>query len=98
MLKQWLGRFMPLSGNNDLLSRILDGVLPSFVLNRVLEENPSLDKYDLAGIFLEGCDRLDSKVLPIFWNWKSVRSMRGVSDEMFDEMLLSHMRLAGYRV
>ena len=42
--------------------------------------------------------RLDSKVLPIFWNWKSVRSMRGVSDEMFDEMLLSHMRLAGYRV
>ena len=45
---------MPLSGNNDLLSKILDGVLPSFVLNRVLEENPSLDKYDLASIFLEG--------------------------------------------
>ncbi|WP_244670876.1 hypothetical protein [Pseudomonas sp. RtIB026] len=68
---------MLLSENNDLLAQILGGILPSVVLNRVLEENPRLDKYDLANIFLGECDLLDSKTLPIVWNWKSVRSNRG---------------------
>ncbi|WP_082120412.1 hypothetical protein [Pseudomonas sp. CCOS 191] len=89
---------MPLSESDDLLSKILGGMLPSYVLNKVLEENPGLDKYDLANIFLGECELLDSKILPIVWNWKSVRSMRGVSDEVFDEMVLAHMRLAGYRL
>lgn len=89
---------MLLSENNDLLVQILGGMLPSVVLNRVLEENPRLDKYDLANIFLGECDLLDGKILPVVWNWKSARSNRGVSDEVFDEMVLAHMRLAGYRV
>ncbi|WP_256662982.1 hypothetical protein [Pseudomonas sp. 91RF] len=77
---------------------ILDGKLPSTVLNSILEADPDLDKYKLANIFLDEFDRLDSKVLPAIWHWKSVRSIRGMSDEQFDEVVLILMRSAGYNV
>ncbi|WP_423203670.1 hypothetical protein PGC34_16300 [Pseudomonas kribbensis] len=77
---------------------ILDGKLPSTVLNNILEADPDLDKYKLANIFLDEFDRLDSKVLPAIWHWKSVRSIRGMSDEQFDEVVLILMRSAGYNV
>jgi hypothetical protein len=77
---------------------ILEGKLPSRTFNRVLEAEPGMDKYELANIFLARFDRLDSKVLPAIWHWKSVRSIRGMSDEQFDEVVLALMRSAGYRV
>ncbi|RIJ08908.1 hypothetical protein DXT77_19200 [Pseudomonas sp. 91RF] len=89
---------MSLSGNRKLLMGILDGKLPSTVLNSILEADPDLDKYKLANIFLDEFDRLDSKVLPAIWHWKSVRSIRGMSDEQFDEVVLILMRSAGYNV
>lgn len=89
---------MSLSENRKLLMEILGGKLPSTVLNGILEADPGLDKYKLAHIFLDEFDRLDSKVLPAIWHWKSVRSIRGMSDEQFDEVVLILMRSAGYNV
>ncbi|WP_248740730.1 hypothetical protein, partial [Pseudomonas sp. MWU12-2029] len=77
---------------------LLEGKLPSRTFNRILEAEPGMDKYELANVFLARFDRLDSKVLPAIWHWKSVRSIRGMSDEQFDETVLALMRSAGYRV
>ena len=89
---------MSLSENRSFLARILEGQSPSLVLNLMLETDPDLDKYELANIFLEEFDRLDSKVLPAIWHWKSIRSIRGMSDEKFDEVVLILLRSAGYKV
>ncbi len=87
-----------LSEDVNLLMEILEGKLPSRIFNRILEAEPGMDKYELANVFLARFDRLDSKVLPAIWHWKSVRSIRGMSDEQFDETVLALMRSAGYRV
>lgn len=89
---------MSFSKSVIFLMGILEGELPSRALNRVLEVDPDMDKYELANFFLTRFDRLDSKVLPAIWHWKSVRSIRGMSDEQFDETVLALMRSAGYRV
>ncbi|QVM93093.1 hypothetical protein JYG34_08760 [Pseudomonas entomophila] len=89
---------MSLSENRHLLVQILDGKSPSVVLNVMLEVAPDLDKYALADIFLEELDRLDSKILPVIWKWKSVKSIRGISDQQFDEAVLAQMKTAGYMV
>ncbi|UZE18827.1 hypothetical protein LOY70_04320 [Pseudomonas sp. B21-054] len=64
----------------------------------MLENIPDLDKYVLADIFLEEFDRLDSKILPVIWKWKSAKSIRGISDQKFDEAVLAQMRSVGYMV
>lgn len=89
---------MSLSENKYLLAQILEGKPPSVVLNMILEAVPDLDKYSLADIFLEEFDLLDSRILPVIWHWKSVKSIRGTSDQKFDENVLIHMRSAGYMV
>ncbi len=89
---------MSLSENRHLLAQILEGMPPSVVLNMVLEAVHDLDKYALADVFLEEYDRLDSKVLPVIWRWKSARSIRGMSDLEFDEAVLTQMRSVGYMV
>ena len=81
-----------------MLAQILDGKSPSIVLNMMLEVDHDLDKYALADIFLEEFDRLDSRILPVIWKWKSVKSIRGISDQQFDETVLLLMRSAGYMV
>ncbi len=47
-----------LSENVNLLMEILEGKLPSKIFNRVLEAEPSMDKYELADVFLARFDRL----------------------------------------
>lgn len=89
---------MSLSENRHLLAQILDGKSPSIVLNMMLEVAHDLDKYALADIFLEEFDRLDSRILPVIWKWKSAKSIRGISDQQFDETVLLLMRSAGYMV
>lgn len=84
--------------NRYLLAQLLEGKLPSNVLNLMLEADPELDKYVLANVFLEEFDRLDSKILPVIWKWKSAKSIRGISDRQFDEAILAQMRMAGYIV
>jgi hypothetical protein len=86
------------SGNRHLLAQILDGKSPSIVLNMMLEADQDLDKYALADIFLEEYGRLDSRILPVIWHWKSVKSIRGISDQKFDEAVLTQMRSVGYMV
>lgn len=68
------------------------------VLNTMLEAVDGLDKYALADIFLEEYNRLDSRILPIIWHWKSAKSIRGISDQEFDEAVLAQMRSAGYKL
>lgn len=89
---------MSLSENRHLLVRMLSGTPPSVVLNMMLEAVIDLDKYTLADIFLEEFDRLDGKILPVIWKWKSAKSIRGISDQAFDEAVLAQMRAVGYRV
>ena len=89
---------MSLSENRYVLAQILDGKSPSIVLNMMLEVDHDLDKYALADIFLEEFDRLDSRILPVIWKWKSAKSIRGISDQEFDETVLLLMRSAGYMV
>ncbi|MCX4216259.1 MULTISPECIES: hypothetical protein [unclassified Pseudomonas] len=89
---------MSLSENRRLFAKILDGELPSTVFNMMLETVHDLDKYVLAEAFLEEYDRLDDKVISVIWHWKSVKSMRGTSDQQLDETLLRKMREAGYKV
>lgn len=84
--------------NRCLLPQLLEGKLPSDVLNLMLEADPELDKYILANVFLREFDRLDSKILPVIWKWKSAKSIRGISDQQFDEAILAQMRMAGYIV
>lgn len=84
--------------NNNLLAQLLEGEMPSTVLNLMLEADPELDKYVLANVFLEELDRLDSKILPVIWKWKSAKSIRGISDQQLDEAILAQMRMAGYMV
>lgn len=84
--------------NRYLLAQLLEGKLPSNVLNLMLEADPELDKYVLANVFLEEFERLDSKILPVIWKWKSAKSIRGMSDQQFDEAILTQMRMAGYIV
>ncbi|SFV09664.1 hypothetical protein [Pseudomonas sp. OV546] len=84
--------------NRYLLAQLLEGKLPSNVLSLMLEADPELDKYVLANVFLEEFDRLDSKILPVIWKWKSAKSIRGISDQQFDEAILAQMRIAGYIV
>ncbi|WP_286074454.1 hypothetical protein [Stenotrophomonas sp. 59] len=67
-------------------------------MNGILEKSEALDKYELAEIFLEKFDLLDSRVLPVIWKWKTAKSLRGISDEAFDEAIIMHMRSAGYDV
>ncbi|MCG8296582.1 hypothetical protein [Pseudomonas entomophila] len=89
---------MSLSENRHLLAQMLDGKSPSVVLNVILEVAPDLDKYALADIFLEEFDHLDSKILPVIWKWKSAKSIRGISDQQFDEAVLAQMKSADYMV
>lgn len=89
---------MSLSGSKHLLAQILDGELPSSVLNMMLEAVHDLDKYALADMFLDEFDRLDSRVLPLIWKWKSAKSIRGISNQDFDRTVLILMRSAGYVV
>lgn len=89
---------MSLLENKHLLKKILDGIPPSAVLNMMLEASHDSNKYDLADLFLEEFERLDSRVLPVIWKWKSIKSSRGMSDEALDETLLLLMRSAGYLV
>ncbi|MFL1552592.1 hypothetical protein [Pseudomonas sp. D47] len=84
--------------NNNLLAQLLEGKMPSTVLNLMLDADPELDKYVLANVFLEELDRLDSKILPVIWKWKSAKSIRGISDQQLDEAILAQMRMAGYMV
>ena len=86
------------SKNRYVLAQLLEGKSPSVVLNMMLEVDPDLDKYALANIFLEEYDRLDSRILPVIWHWKSSKSIRGMSDRQFDEAVLLLMRSAGYVV
>ncbi|PII15077.1 hypothetical protein CR920_04305 [Stenotrophomonas indicatrix] len=83
---------------NKLFTGILSGDTPSRVLNAVLVRRPDLDKYDLANLLLVEYDLLDSKILPLIWNWRSVRSVRGIGDEEFDRAVIEHMRIAGYDI
>ena len=89
---------MFLSENRHLLAQILDGKSPSIVLNMMLEVVHDLDKYALADIFLEEFDRLDSRILPVIWKWKSAKSIGGIPDQQFDETVLLLMGSAGYMV
>lgn len=89
---------MSRSESRRLLAQILDGKLPSAVLNMVLETCHELDKYALGDIFLEEFERLDSRVLPIIWKWKSAKSVRGISDAQLDQVVLLLMRSVGYSV
>lgn len=89
---------MSLSENRYLLAQILGGKSPSIVLNMMMEAVPNLDKYALADIFLEEFDRLDSRILPVIWKWRSAKSIRGIADQQFDEAVLTQMRSAGYMV
>ena len=89
---------MSLSESRHLLAQMLDGKSPSIVLNVMLEVAPDLDKYALADIFLEEFDRLDSKILPVIWEWKSAKSIGGMSDQQFDEAVRAQMKSAGYMV
>lgn len=89
---------MSFSRNRSLLEKLLGGMPPSTVLNMMLEADPELDKYALANIFLEECELLDSRVLPLVWHWRSSKSIRGMSDKQFDEAVLILMRAAGYSV
>lgn len=89
---------MSLSESNHLLAQILDGQSPSSVLNMMLETVHDLDKYALANMFLDEFDRLDSRVLPLIWRWKSAKSIRGISNQSFDKTVLVLMRSAGYVV
>jgi hypothetical protein len=89
---------MSLSGNRHLLAQILDGMSPSIVLNMMLDGAHDLDKYALAGIFLEEFDRLDSRILPVIWKWKSAKLIRGISDQQLDKTVLLLMRSAGYTI
>jgi hypothetical protein len=86
------------SKNRNLLAQLLEGKSPSTVLNMMLQVDADLDKYDLANIFLEECDCLDSKILPVIWHWKSSKSIRGTSDQQFDAAVLTLMRASGYMV
>ena len=83
---------------NKLFTGILSGDAPSRVLNAVLVRRPDLDKYDLANLLLVEYDLLDSKILLLVWNWRSVRSVRGIGDEEFDRAVIEHMRIAGYDI
>ncbi|AZE06171.1 hypothetical protein C4K11_4017 [Pseudomonas chlororaphis subsp. aureofaciens] len=47
---------------------------------------------------MEEFDRLDSRILPVIWKWKSAKSVRGISDQQFDNAVLLLMRSAGYKV
>lgn len=89
---------MSLSESRYLLAQILDGKSPSIVLNMMLEVVHDIDKHALADIFLEEYDRLDSRILPVIWHWKSAKSIRGISDQEFDEAVLTQMRSTGYMV
>lgn len=80
------------------LKLILQGEKPSVVLNRILIANVELDKHDLAFIVLEEYFLLDSKVLPLIWHWKSIKSIRGISNEEFDDSIMIQMREAGYSI
>jgi hypothetical protein len=84
--------------NKKDLELILHGELPSIVLNRILNLNDDLNKHDLADIFLDEFSKLDSKILPVIWHWKSAKSIRGMSDDQFNEAVLTQMREAEYLV
>lgn len=89
---------MSFSENRYLLAQILSGNSPSAVLSMMLQVAHDLDKYALADVFLERFDRLDSKILPVIWKWKSAKSIRGISDQKFDEAVLTQMKSASYMV
>lgn len=86
------------SENKELFASILQGELPSKVFNSILEAHSELDKYELASLFMEEFHLLDSRVFHIIWNWKSIKSLRGTEDELFNFRLLTAMREFGYNI
>lgn len=84
-----------LESKQKLLS-ILEGKLPSDVLNSILMDDNSIDKYDLADMFLEEFNMLDNRVLSLIWNWKSIKSFRGIDDKQFNDLILNEMKVFGY--
>ncbi len=84
--------------NKKNLESILNGELPSVALNRILDSTENLSKHDLADIFLDEFNLLDSKILPVIWHWKSIKSIRGITDEQFNNAVLIQMKDAGYSI
>lgn len=86
------------SENERILQSILSGVLPSVAFNSILRLNSGIDKYDLAHLFHQKYDLVDSKVLQVIWHWKSTLSTRGISDDELDRHILQYLKEAGYQI
>lgn len=79
-----------------MMKDILLGSKPTTVFKALLERNPSLTNADISSDFKEQFINVDSEAIQAIWHWRRPGREQGVVDERIDEILLHHLKEAGY--
>ena len=79
-----------------MMQKIRSGTKPTDVFKELLAANPSFSKSDISANFIEEFPDVDSVASQVIWNWRKPGQDRGVEDARIDEILLHHLKEAGY--
>ncbi len=79
-----------------MFSEVLNGVPPSEVLKKFLEDHSGVDNYSLADMFHKEFPALSGDARQIIWHWKSPKESRGLSDENMNALMIRLFKEAGY--
>lgn len=79
-----------------MMKKIQLGIKPTDVFKELLAANPSLSKSDISADFFEEFPDIDSVASQVIWNWRKPGNDRGIEDARIDEILLHHLKEAGY--
>lgn len=75
---------------------ILSGTKPTAVFKEMLARKPSLTNADISSEFREEFIAVNSEAVQAIWHWRRPGLDRGVDDDRIDEIVLHHLRIAGY--
>lgn len=82
--------------HESAMKNILQGELPSEIFKRLLSGQPSLDKYEIADLWMESFPNVDTVTTQAIWGWKRPGREDGMTDENLNGFLLLHLKRANY--
>ncbi len=76
---------------------IHEGMKPSVLFRKMLQEDPQLDKREIGYFLREKFPKIDSVVVQLVWGWEGPGAIRpGLSDENLDAHIIHLLTQAGY--
>jgi hypothetical protein len=76
---------------------ICNGKSPSRLFRELMASDQSLNKSDIAGMFYNTFENVDSVVIQMIWHWKyDDESLSITNDDQLDAMLRQALSQAGY--